>query len=119
MRFHKNASYTDYRIVDMRAQNMTLSKQTLGSNCMSQASDGGVSRVATVALVSISKTRTKLSRDVEAAMVPAGCAATATTPSECPADNNNYILVSNSQKVVKQPDNKALAHSEQIREMKA
>lgn len=73
---------------------MTLSKQTLGSNCMSQASDGGVSRVATVALVSISKTRTKLSRDVEAAMVPAGCAATATTPSECPANNNNHILLS-------------------------
>jgi hypothetical protein len=43
--------------------------------------------IVMVALESISKTRTKLSRDVEAAIVPLGCAATATTPSKCPANN--------------------------------
>jgi hypothetical protein len=66
---------------------LSKTTHTLGSNCISHASDGGVSRVVTVALESMSKTRTKLSRDVEAAIVPPGCAATATTPSECPANS--------------------------------
>ncbi|CAF1712115.1 unnamed protein product [Brassica napus] len=39
---------------------------------------------AIVALVSTSKTRTKLSSEEDAAIIPEGCAATAATPKECP-----------------------------------
>ena len=55
-------------------------KITLGSNCICQTSEGGASRVAMLALESTSNTRTKLSRDADAAMDPEGCAATETTP---------------------------------------
>ncbi|XP_048613519.1 60S ribosomal protein L19-2-like [Brassica napus] len=37
-----------------------------------------------VALVSTSKTRTKLTSEEDAAIIPEGCAATAATPKECP-----------------------------------
>lgn len=60
------------------------SSLTLGSNCICHTSEGGASRVAIVALVSTSKTRTKLSSDAEAAMMPDGWAATATTPRQWP-----------------------------------
>ncbi|CAN7132976.1 unnamed protein product [Brassica rapa subsp. narinosa] len=57
---------------------------TIGSNCIPQTSEGGASRTAIVALVSTSKTRTKLSSEEDAAIIPEGCAATAATPKECP-----------------------------------
>ena len=58
--------------------------KTLGSNCICQTSEGGASRVAIEALVSTSNTRTKLSREAEAAIIPDGCAATETTPKQWP-----------------------------------
>jgi len=59
-------------------------KITLGSNFICQTSEGGASRVAMLALESTSNTRTKLSRDADAAMDPEGCAATETTPRQWP-----------------------------------
>ena len=51
---------------------------------MPQTSEGGASRVAIVEFLSTSKILTKLSREAEAATAPEGCAATETTPRECP-----------------------------------
>ena len=59
---------------------------TLGSNCMFQTSDGGASSVAIEELDSTSKTLMKLSSDADAAKVPAGWAATETTPNEWPLE---------------------------------
>lgn len=53
---------------------------TMGSNCICQTSEGGASRVAMLALVLTSNTRTKLSREAEAAKTPEGWAANDTTP---------------------------------------
>jgi len=59
-------------------------KITLGSNFICQTSEGGASRVVMLVLESTSNTRTKLSRDADAAMDPEGCAATETTPRQWP-----------------------------------
>ncbi|KAF2547648.1 hypothetical protein F2Q70_00023279 [Brassica cretica] len=51
-----------------------------------------------VALVSTSKTRTKLTSEEDAAIIPEGCAATAATPKECPVLNAQKRLAASVMK---------------------
>uniref|UniRef100_M4D1G8 RING-type E3 ubiquitin transferase n=1 Tax=Brassica campestris TaxID=3711 RepID=M4D1G8_BRACM len=85
-KFLSHLHYT-FQIVSKHSSTATIQRVksiTIGSNCIPQTEEGGASRTAIGALVSTGKTRTKLSSEEDAAIIPEGCAATAATPKECP-----------------------------------